>query len=583
MIALTSLSLRQFSRRQLAIGGGVVLLLIVLGIAWSAYSHEANFITATVKHGDMHQTVEAVGTVISEKDLGLQFRSSGIVSEVLVNEGDTVSAGQRLASLRAGDIGASVAAAAARAREAEAALRTLQEGTRPEELAIAEAQLDSKRMNLDTAKTVLTTAEENLAASQSKLAALRQEADTALSGQVAMAGSVAAQKLTTAEQALASIDDVYNTYDVSDVVTTLGSSSYSVLRQQLSDAKFAIVSAKQEPNPLDYRTALSLMDEARVAMQQSVDALSRAYDFLVTLPETRALSREDKESYKNTLAAKRSVAQSALTELETWVKSLKDASAVYDTRIATEEGALTTAKGMKEKAEADIRSNEIAIRIDEANLALKRAGPRQTDIDAAEARWQAARADTARASASYADTQIVAPIAGRITKVSITAGEMAPSGPAITMIGESPYRIEALLSEADVLKVQRSQSGSIELDAVAGTNYQLIVSEIDEAPTVVNGQEKYRVKLDFLYPHTDFKLGMSGDLTIKTAERNDTLLVPSQAVSGTAEGAVVHILDVHGRVTEMPVTTGIRESRTGLVEITSGLKEGETVILSSEQ
>jgi len=511
----------------------------------------------------------------------LQFRSPGIVSEVLVNGGDTVTAGQRLAALRAGDIGAGVSAAAARAREAEAALRALQEGTRPEEITIAEAQLDSKRMGLDTAKTVLSTAEESLAASQVKLEALKQEAETSLSGQVGMAGSVASQKLTTAEQALSAIDDVFGSYGVSAVVIGMGSSTDGILRTQVSSAKNAIASAKQQQNPTDYRAALSLMDQAHAAIQGSIDALSTAYDFLITLPETRALSREDKETYKNMLAAKRSIAQTTLAELDTWVKSLKDASAVYDTRIATEEGSLATAKGAKEKAEADIRSLEIAIRIDEANLALKRAGPRQTDIDAAEARWQAARADTARASANYADTQITAPIAGRITKVSITAGEMAPSGPSIMMIGESPYRIEAFLSEADVTKVQRSQSGSIELDVLPGTQYKLTVSEIDESPTIVNGEEKYRIKLDFLYPHKEFKMGMSGDVTIVTDQRQNVLLAPAQAISRNAENSMIHIIDADGKEMERKIETGIKDTN-GMVEITSGAQEGDTVIIPSD-
>ncbi|MDD5103429.1 MAG: biotin/lipoyl-binding protein, partial [Candidatus Peribacteraceae bacterium] len=400
-----------FSRYGLRLGAGIVLLIAAIGVTYAAVSPKSNaYQTTVITRGDIHRSVEAVGTVISENDLGLQFRSSGIVSEVLVKEGDTVTAGQRLAALRAGDIGAGVSAAAAHAREAEAALRALQEGTRPEEITIAEAQLDSKRMGLDTAKTILSTAEESLAASQAKLEALKKEADTSLSSQVGMAGSVASQKLTTVEQALNGIDDVFNSYGVSDVVILMGSSTDGVLRAQVSSAKSAIMAAKQEQNPTDYRAALSLMDQAHAAIQGSVDALSTAYDFLITLPETRSLAREDKETYKNTLAAKRSTAQSTLTELDTWVKGLKDASAVYDTRIATEEGNLATAKGAKEKAEADIRSLEIAIRIDEANLALKRAGPRQTDIDAAEARWQAARADTARASANYTDTQIIAPI-----------------------------------------------------------------------------------------------------------------------------------------------------------------------------
>ena len=580
MISLARL--QQLPRNQLAVGAGCLLVLIAVGITWAVYANETHYVTATVQRGDIHQTVEAVGTVISENDLGLQFRSAGIVAEVLVHEGDTVVAGQRLAALRAQDIGASVAAAAAQAREAEAALRTLQEGTRPEELAIAEAQLDGKRISLETAKTIRKTAGENLVASQAKLAALKQEADTALSGQVGMAATVAAQKMTTAEQALGSIDDVYNSNDVSDAVIGLNSADYSALRERVSAAKATIASAKLQPTPTDYLTALGLADTAHIAIQKAIDSLSGAYDFMVILPETSSLSRSNREAYKNTLALKRSTAQSALAELETWTKSLRDAAAVYDTRIATEESALATAKGTEEKAQADIASYEIAIRIDEANLALKRAGPRQTEIDAARARLQAAQANTARASASYADTQIIAPIAGRITKVAITAGEMAPSGPSIMMIGNSPYRIEALLSEANILQVRHFQSGSIILDVIPDTKYALVLHEIDEAPTIRNGQEQYRVKLDFVYPHDDFKIGMSGDLTIATKTREDVLLVPSASIEKKDDKTVVRVLDERGHITEAPVTVGMHDAVNDLTEITSGLQEGDTVILSQE-
>ncbi|MDD4628359.1 MAG: efflux RND transporter periplasmic adaptor subunit [Candidatus Peribacteraceae bacterium] len=571
------------TRRNLPLAGGALLTLLLSGIAFSVYSSRETYATAQAVRGPVTQKIEAVGTVISEQDLQLQFRSPGIVSEVLVQEGDVIRAGQRLAALRAGDIGASVAAAAARVQEAEAALRAMQEGTRPEEITIAEAQLDSKRMSLESAKTVLSTAEANLTASQDKLSALQQEANTALSSQIAMAGTIASQKLTTAEQSLSAIDDVMGTYGISDITTQIGSSAYAALRSQVSDAKFALQSAKREPIPDDKNAAVTLMDQSHSAIQQAIDSLTSAYDFIGTLPDTRGLSRDDREMYKNTIATKRSNAQAALTELDTWSKGLKDAAAVYDTRIATEEGNLASAKGAKEKAEIDIRSFEISIRIDEANLALKKAGPRQTDIDAARARWNAARADLARAGSSYGDTQIIAPIAGRITKISIKAGEMTPIGSAITMMGDSPYRIEAFLSEADIMKVQFSQSGSIELDAFPGTHYQLIVGEIDEAPTMINGGEKYRIKLDFLYPHTELKISMSGDLTIVTDTDKDALLIPAKAIRKTEKGTTVRVLNVNDHVTETSVTTGIHDAASGLTEITSGLQAGDTVILPSEQ
>ncbi|MDD5623223.1 MAG: efflux RND transporter periplasmic adaptor subunit [Candidatus Peribacteraceae bacterium] len=572
------------SRRTALLAGSALLVLLLCSVTFSVYSSREVYDTAPVTRGEVMQKIEAVGTVISEQDLELQFRSPGIVSEVLVQEGDLVQAGQRLATLRAGDVAASVTAASARMQEAEAALRALQEGTRPEEITIAEAQLDSKRMNLESAKTTLSTAEASLVASQAKLEALQQEANTALSGQIAMAGTVATQKLTTAEQSLGAIDEVFGNYDIADLVVQLGAAASNVLDAQVARAEAAIQTAKGKPAPADYRATLEFMDEAHVAIQLSVDSLTGAYDFLGTLPETREFSREDRDAYKSTIAAKRSSAQTALTELDTWVKGLKDAAATYETRIATEESILVAAKRAREKADVDIRTLEIAIRIDEANLALKRAGARQTDLDAAAARLRAARADLARVSASYGDTQITAPIAGRITKVSIKAGEMAPLGSALTMMGESPYRIEAFLSEADITKVQYTQSGSIELDAFPGKTFKLVVGSIDEAPTVVNGGEKYRIKLDFLYPHTDLKIGMSGDLTIVTGERRDALLIPFQALLQDADGATtVRMLNADGHAVEIPVTTGIRDVSSASIEILSGLQEGDTVILPSLQ
>src|SRR3989344_8438969 len=155
-----------------SIFGAIVLLLIVWTISAVTGPKAPEYITEATKRGDLTQTVEAVGTVISEKDLALQFRSSGIVGQVLVKEGDTVKAGQRLAATRAGDLSASVAGAVARMRQAEASLRALQEGTRPEEIAIAEAQLMNRRASLETAKATLSTAESALKNSEANLAAL---------------------------------------------------------------------------------------------------------------------------------------------------------------------------------------------------------------------------------------------------------------------------------------------------------------------------------------------------------------------------------------------------------------------------
>jgi HlyD family secretion protein len=109
------------------------------------------YVTDTAKRGDILRTVEAVGTVISERDLALQFPVTGIVANVLVREGQSVRAGEKLALLRAGTLAADIASASAAVQSAQADLNALLEGTRPEDIAIAEAELQSKRAGLDVA------------------------------------------------------------------------------------------------------------------------------------------------------------------------------------------------------------------------------------------------------------------------------------------------------------------------------------------------------------------------------------------------------------------------------------------------
>jgi HlyD family secretion protein len=231
-----------------------------------------------------------------------------------------------------------------------------------------------------------------------------------------------------------------------------------------------------------------------------------------------------------------------------------------------------------DRATADIATYEASLKIAEAQLQLKKAPARQTDIDARVAAVNQARASLARASADYGNTVLTAPIAGRITKVHVKTGEFTPAGAAVTLLGNSPYRIEMFVSEVDVPKVQVTQSGSIELDAFRGTNFQLRVSEIDPASTDRDGVPKYRIKLDFIYPHDELKIGMTGDAVIVTGIKKDVISVPLRAVLEREDGTqYVRVMDENGVVTEKTVSTGL-EGESGSIEVT-GIEEGENVIV----
>jgi len=557
----------------------VLVLLPIVGLAFVALSPtQPVYVTDQAVRGEIEQTVEAVGTIISERDLQLQFPTSGIVAQVYVKEGDMVRAGQRLAALRAGNLAADVASASARVQQAEADLRLRQEGSRPEDIAISEAEVASKRAALETARTSFKTSQEALETSQIKLDALKQEALTSLIGYVTNVSSTISKELTGAQNALSGVRDVYNNNDVIDAVIKYDSGEYEDISLSIQQSETAIAAVYRAPAPVDYQQALASLDQAKAAVNRSMTVVNRAFDLMGRLPETSYFNETARQSYKSNLITQRNTIQTALNALDSEAKTLRDASANFTTRISSEESAVVASRGSMDRAQSDIASYEAALRISEAQLQLKKAPTRKSDIDSATANVRQARAALARASADYSNTVLTAPITGRITKVNVKPGEFTPVDAAVAMLGDSPFQVEMFVSEIDVSKVQVTQTGSVELDAFRGTNFKLRVGQVDTAATDRDGVPKYRVRLDFQYPHDELKIGMTGDARIVTGTVNDVISVPLRSVLENEEGeSYVRILNEDGTIDERNVVTGL-EGEGGSIEVT-GVKEGETVIV----
>ncbi len=578
--ALWSL-VRRNLKKTIAIAVVAVVGLMVYGVTRPA---QPVYVTDTAVRGTIRQTVEAVGTVVSEKDLALQFPTVDVVSQIFVTEGAAVKAGDKLAALRSGTLAAGVASASASLQSAKAALQALVEGARPEDIAITEAQVANKRASLDAAKQTVANAEDSLRTAQNQLDALKTEAKVSLAGQVVSAGSAIHQNVATTKTAVLATQGVFNANDIADSIVQSLPSGYDTLRMNMTRAVVVLDDILAVPAPVDYQEALRQLNDARVAVNQVSDIMNRAYDIVTTLPNTGAFSNTAKETYKSTIATQKSAVQTALSSLDSTSKALQDASANFDTRIVTQQSSITTLQGTRDRAKADISTYQTSLMIDEASLALKKAPARQTDIDAARARVNQAQADVSRASSQYNDTILSAPTDGIVTKINVKLGEVRPTTePSVTMLGTSPYRIEMFISEVDIPKVKLGQSGSVTLDAFRTTPFALRVAEIDTAATDKDGVPKYRVKLDFTEENLELKVGMTGDGVITSGIREDVISVPSRAVIDKTDGTkVVRIPKKNGTgYDEQVVTTGM-DSVDGRIEV-DGVAEGETVIVLIKQ
>ncbi|HYV33412.1 MAG TPA: efflux RND transporter periplasmic adaptor subunit [Candidatus Limnocylindria bacterium] len=129
----------------------IIILLVVSFIGYRIFrpkDNSANIQTDTVKKQDLKLTVLATGEVVSQTDLSLSFKSSGVVYRVNVKEGDKVTAGTVLANLDGKNQLASLTSARGALAQAQANYNKVLSGASNEDIAVAQVTLDNAKSNL---------------------------------------------------------------------------------------------------------------------------------------------------------------------------------------------------------------------------------------------------------------------------------------------------------------------------------------------------------------------------------------------------------------------------------------------------
>jgi HlyD family secretion protein len=145
--------IRDFIRKRWYIVIFLVALFIIM-LRVQSNGDEPTWTTATVENGTVSQIISISGSVDADGTAELAFPISGTLASISVTEGDRVTKGQTLASLVQSDVSAEYQDAYGALLIAEADLRELISGLRPEEL--------------DVSKTKLQIAEEEFARTKSE-------------------------------------------------------------------------------------------------------------------------------------------------------------------------------------------------------------------------------------------------------------------------------------------------------------------------------------------------------------------------------------------------------------------------------
>jgi HlyD family secretion protein len=290
-----------------------------------------------------------------------------------------------------------------------------------------------------------------------------------------------------------------------------------------------------------------------------------------------------------------------------------------------------------ESAQANVRSVEANARLvresmlqaerefNRAKEIVQRKLDSQSRLDAAEAaykvevaRYESALGDVARAKAalkqaqdSLSKTSIYAPMAGVVTELRREQGEIAIGSQfqedVIMVISDlAEMEVQLDVDENDIVSVAIGDLAVVEVDALLGQELSGSVYEISNSAKMsesqtTNQKTEFEVKVAINEKRPELRPGMTASADIVTETKESTLSVPIQCVTvrtleqlksgkGGEEAAagfqadkdgfvqVVFVLD-DGKAVARQVETGIQSD--SLIEIQSGLSDGETVISGS--
>jgi len=205
-------------------------------------------------------------------------------------------------------------------------------------------------------------------------------------------------------------------------------------------------------------------------------------------------------------------------------------------------------------------------------------GPDPNDIDAANARINAAKATISQA-------WIEAPFAGTITVAQPQPGDqVAPasqsglSSPAFRLDDLSTLLIDVQVSEIDINQVALNQDVTITFDAILNKEYRGSVVEVARVGASEQGVVDFFVTVKLDDADEQVKPGMTAAVNIVVSQLKDVLLVPNRAVRVQDNNRVVYILQ-NNQPVAVDITLGASSDAMSQV-LSGGLKVGDLIVLN---
>ena len=462
----------------------ILIIVVVLLVVWGAYRlwfspASASYQFATAARGTLTQIVSVTGNTAPVHQVDLAFESGGTIAAVNDDVGSHVNAGAVIVELDTSDLQAQLAQAQANVDAQNAKLQSLLNGSRPEDVQIAQAELAAAEQTLT-----------NTYASVSNM----------LTDAYAKANDAVRNQLNSFFTNPESQNPQLS-FTISD-------------SQLVNNADFARLKASAELNGWQSELASANAPSPSSTLDA---ALATATNHLAVI-----------QTLFNDIAA-------VLTEATTNLPATTITA--YKTAATTGSNEMNAAVTEVNGATQGIASQKISVTQLEAQLQLTLAGNTQSDIDAQKAQVEQAQASVQSIQVNITKASLVAPVSGVITVQNAKAGEIAaPGAVQISLISDSGLEVDAQIAEADIGKVSVGDPASTTFDAFQGQTFSGKVTYIDPGETVIEGVPTYKTTFMFDNLNPGVKPGMTANIDITTATHANVVSIPQRYVTTNADG-----------------------------------------------
>jgi len=223
--------------------------------------------------------------------------------------------------------------------------------------------------------------------------------------------------------------------------------------------------------------------------------------------------------------------------------ALRDAKIKLDSRIRLfGEGGISqedrdSAQATYDSAVAQLEAAQASVNSFQAALEVT-----QAQLTAAEAQVRQKQAVLDQANIDLQNTFIRAPVDGVVVSRNVDVGQTVAASlqaPTLFLIAQdlTKMQVDTNVDEADVGRVALDQEATFTVDSFPGQRFRGRVIQIRQSPQVVQNVVTYDTVVAVGNPDFQLKPGMTANVKILVARRDNALLVPNAALRVRMEGA----------------------------------------------